>query len=231
MRVLVTRPEPGATDTARRLAGLGHTALCDPMLRIVATGAPLPPGPFDAIAFSSLNGVRALAGHPERVRLGALPAFAVGARTAAEARRHGFSPVTDCAGDVIALSARLARLPAGSRVLHAAGAERAGDLGGALAPHGITVDVAILYQSLPADALAPAVAAALGAGALDAALHFSPRTVAALLHGVAAAGASGPFLGLRQLCLSDAVAAPLRTLGARVEIAAAPNEDALLTLL
>ncbi len=231
MRVLVTRPEPGAGETARRLAALGHTVLCDPMLRIVATGAPLPAGRFDALAFTSLNGVRALAEHPERPLLGALPAFAVGTRTAAEARRLGFSDVTDCAGDVIALGARLAALAPGSRVLHAAGAERAGDLGGMLAPRGIAVEVAVLYQSLAADALAPEVAQALRAGTLDAAVHFSPRTVAALLHGVAAAGIDGPFLGLRQLCLSQAVAAPLRALGAAVEIATAPNEDALLTLL
>ncbi len=231
MRVLVTRPEPGAGDTARRLAALGHSALCDPMLRIVPTGAPLPAGRFDALAFSSLNGVRALADHPARAELGPLPAFAVGTRTAAEARRLGFPDVIDCAGDVVALGARLATLPAGSRVLHAAGAERAGDLPTALAPHGISLAVAVLYESRPAQALAPEVIAALHAGTLDAALHFSPRTVAALLHGVAAAGVSGPFLALRQLCLSDAVAAGLRAQGAQVTIAAAPNEDALLTLL
>lgn len=201
------------------------------MLRIVPTGAPLPSGRFDALAFSSLNGVRALAAHPAGAELGPLPAFAVGTRTAAEAHRLGFTDVTDCAGDVIALGARLADLPAGSRVLHAAGAERAGDLPAALAPHGITVAVAVLYESRPAETLGPEVIEALHAGTLDAALHFSPRTVAALLHGVAAAGVSGPFLALRQLCLSDAVAADLRALGAQVRVAAAPNEDALLTLL
>ena len=201
------------------------------MLRIVETGAPLPAGRFDALAFTSLNGVRALAAHADRARLGAMPAFAVGSRTTAEARRLGFTEVTDCAGDVIALGARLAALPAGSRVLHAAGVERAGDLPGTLAAHGISVTVAVLYESRPAEALKPEVVNALHAGELDAALHFSPRTVAALLHGVAAAEVDGPFLALRQLCLSDAVAADLRARGASVEVADSPNEDALLTLL
>ncbi len=231
MRLLITRPEPGAGETAHRLAQMGHQVLCDPMLRIVPTLAPLPEGAFDALAFTSLNGVRALWGHPERARLGMLPAFAVGSRTAAEARRSGFADVTDCAGDLTALSGMLARLPRGSRVLHAAGAERAGDLAPTLAAHGIGVDVAVLYQSMPARDLAPVILVALRGGRLDVALHFSPRTVDALLHGVARADAMGPFLALRHLCLSAAVAAPLVAAGAAVAVAEAPNEDALLTLL
>ncbi|WP_029004047.1 uroporphyrinogen-III synthase [Azorhizobium doebereinerae] len=231
MRLLVTRPEPGGGQTARRLAALGHQVLQDAMLRIADTGAALPEGPFDALAFTSVNGVRALARHPARAGLAGVPAFAVGSRTAAAAREAGFAPVTDCAGEVSALGAALAALPAGSRVLHAAGAERAGDLSGALRPHGIGVVLAVLYRSLPAEGLAPATVAALRDGALDGALHYSPRTVDALLHGVAAADVSGPFRALRHFCLSQAVAAPLVAFGARAEVAPAPDEDALMTLL
>ncbi|GGF64357.1 uroporphyrinogen III methyltransferase [Azorhizobium oxalatiphilum] len=231
MRLLVTRPEPAAGATARRLMALGHEVIVDPMLRIVDTGAPLPGGPLHAIAFTSVNGVEALARHQDRATLPALPTFAVGRRTAAAAQTAGFTDVTDCAGDVATLAAALSRLPPGSRVLHAAGAERAGDLEGALAPHGVTLVLAVLYSSVPADALDPATVDALAAGRLDAVLHYSPRTAQAVLRAVDGANVSGPFRNLRHLCLSQAVAAPLLAFGARAEVAERPEEDALLTLL
>lgn len=231
MRLLVTRPQPGAGDTARRLAALGHDAIVDPMLRVAQTHAPLPTGDFTAIAFTSVNGVKALDGHAEKIRVRHLPAFAVGSRTAQAARAAGFADVTDCAGDVIALGAALKALPPGSRVLHAAGAERAGDLEGDLAPADISLALAVLYRTLPADQLAPETIAALKSGAVAAALHYSARTVESLLEATARGDVTGPFLALRQLCLSHAVAAPLRALGATTEVSQTPDEDALLTLL
>ncbi|MGU3497090.1 uroporphyrinogen-III synthase [Xanthobacteraceae bacterium A53D] len=228
MRLLVTRPEPAAGTTARRLAAMGHHVLVDPMLRIAPTGAAVPDGPFEAIAFSSINGVAAFAAHAQHR---ALPAFAVGTRTAAAARAAGFTDVTDCMGDVGSLAAALARLPHGARVLHAAGEDRAGDLPGLLAPSAITVTVAVLYRSVMAETLAPGTIAAIEAGTLDGVLHYSPRSAAAVLRAAAVANVSGPFLRLRHLCLSQAVAAPLEALGAHTQVAASPDEDALLTLL
>ena len=231
MRVLVTRPEPAASQTAERLSGMGHAALVDPMLRIAPTGAALPDGRFDAVAFTSVNGVKALAAHPGAGRFAALPAFCVGPRTAQAARQAGFAQVTDCAGDAAALAGRLAAaLGAGARVLHPAGEDRAADLGALVAGPGLAVELAIVYAALPADALAEATRAALAEGTIGAALHFSPRTVKTLLACAAAAGLDDRLRQVRHLCLSAQVAAPLGT-GGGVEIAAAPNEDALLALL
>ncbi|OYW42996.1 MAG: hypothetical protein B7Z45_01360, partial [Azorhizobium sp. 12-66-6] len=52
-RILLTRPEPGAARTRARLEALGHSVVGDPMLRFKETGAPLPRGPFSALAFTS----------------------------------------------------------------------------------------------------------------------------------------------------------------------------------
>ena len=231
MRLLVTRPEPGATATTLRLRTLGHDVVSDPLLTIAATEAPLPAGPFDALAFTSLNGVRALAAR-DRPDLALLPAFAVGSRTAEEARTHGFARVVACDGEVESLARRIAAtLPQGTRLLHAAGADRAGDLPGLLAPHQIHVTVSVLYAAVCAERLGAASRAALAAGQLDAVLHFSPRTAKALLHCVAAEGLGETLRPLRHLCLSQAVAAPLAQAGLATEVAEAPAEDALLRLL
>ncbi|MFG1346911.1 uroporphyrinogen-III synthase [Xanthobacter autotrophicus DSM 431] len=232
MHILITRPEPAASQTAQRLKALGHEATVDPMLRIAPTNAKLPEGPFDAVAFTSINGVKAFATHPEGPGLFHLPAFAVGPRTAKEARAVGFSQVLDCDGDASALAGRIAAVvPAGARVLNPAGEDRAADLQSLLSAPGITLELAIVYAAAPADALSEEARAALAAGTVTAALHFSQRTVKTLLRCVAAAGLNDALRGVRELCLSEQVAEPLVKAGLPVEVAGAPNEDALLALL
>lgn len=232
MRLLLTRPEPGASATAARLIGIGHEVVCDPMLQIVPTGSPLPHGMFDAIAFTSLNAVRALAADAAAAETFHLPAFAVGHRTAAEARAVGFQQVIDCAGDLGSLARTLVlHLPPGASVLHAAGEERAGNIGTAIAGRAISVEVCVLYRAVPARHLSPEAQQALASGRLEGALHYSPRTVAALLAAVQQAGLEDALRQLRHFCLSEAVAAPLRAMGLLAQAPEKPEEAALLALL
>ncbi|MDQ0506980.1 uroporphyrinogen-III synthase [Xanthobacter agilis] len=231
MHFLITRPEPAATQTAERLRKLGHAVTVDPMLRIAATTAPLPTGPFDAVAFTSINGVTAFAAHPQGRELFHLPAFAVGTRTAKAARAAGFTHVTDCAGDADALAGRLAEaLPKGARVLNPAGEDRAADLAELLKAPGLDLVLTIIYAAEPADALSEEARAALAAGHINAALHFSQRTVKTLLACVTAAGLTRQLAGVREFCLSEQVGGPLVKAGYPIEAASAPNEDALFAL-
>lgn len=232
MRILITRPEPAASQTAKRLQGLGHDAFVEPMLRIAYTGVPLPEGAFDAVAFTSINGVQALAAHAEAARVLSLPAFSVGPRTAREARAVGFSTVTDCDGDAAALAGRLAgALGEGARILHPTGEDRAADLGALLDAPGLKVELAVIYAAPPVEELSEEARLALAAGTFGAAVHFSSRTVRTLMACVAAAGLSPALVKMRHLCLSQQVAAPLAGLGIAAEVAAEANEDALLALL
>ncbi|OYY13225.1 MAG: hypothetical protein B7Y70_02865 [Rhizobiales bacterium 35-68-8] len=227
MRVLVTRPEPGATRTVRRLAALGHEAMVAPVLRIAPVAGGRPEGRFDAVAFTSPNAVSAFPGAVLHC-----PAFTVGPRTATEARRAGWQDVTDCAGDAQALAAALAQaLPGGARVLHPAGEDQAADLGALLAPSGIRVETRIVYRACPMARLDADAAAALRAGRLDAALHFSPRTARILLACVEAGGLMEPFGRLRHFCLSPAIASVLEAAHIPVTVAVEPNEDALIAVL
>ncbi|MFS8037838.1 uroporphyrinogen-III synthase [Xanthobacter sp. AM11] len=232
MHILITRPEPAATETAERLVALGHQVTVDPMLRIVPNDAAMPEGDFDAVAFTSINGVKALAAHPRGPGLFHLPAYAVGTRTAREARAVGFTRVTDSKGNAEALAGTLAEtLPRGARVLHPAGEDRAADLSQLLASPGIEVVLAVIYEAVAADALSQSARAALASGTVTAALHLSHRTVDTFLRCVAAAGLEDRLPGIRELCLSHQVAEPFLKAGLAAEIAAAPNEDALIALL
>ncbi len=231
-RILLTRPEPGAARTRARLEALGHSVVGDPMLRFKETGAPLPRGPFSALAFTSAHGVRALAARPQASALRGLPVFTVGGRTGAQARLAGFAHVIEADGNIEALAALLsARLAPGARILHAAGADRAGDLAAMLGRRQIAVALCVLYAMAPAQKLADATRAALIEGRIDTALHYSTRSAQTLLHCVAADGVKELLRALRHLCLSSAIAAPLAAAGCTVEIAETAEEDALLTLL
>jgi uroporphyrinogen-III synthase len=232
MRVLVTRPQPDAGRTATRLEAMGHEVVVDPLLTLeAATASKVPDGRFAALAATSANALRVAGAMVELDRLRSIPLFVVGSHTADAAHEAGFRNVTSADGDAVALAALLSqRVHKGERVLHLAGEERAQELGELLARVGIEVDVLIVYRMRAANSLGSSRDAIAGKR-VDAALHYSPRSAATFVALVHAAGLVNEVLRLRHLCLSQAVAKPLADLGAKVEVAKQPNENALLALL
>ena len=233
MRLLLTRPEPDAARTAALLRERGHDVVLAPLLRIEPVAVELT-GSYAAILMTSANAARAIAAHPALTRLLPCPVFAVGDRTAAAARTAGFRDVVSAEGalpDLLRLVAGCCSADAG-RLLYLAGEDRAGDLAGDLAAHGIAVDTVVIYRASAAPSLPAEAARALAAGALDGALHYSARSLAVLLALADAAGVLNAALSLRHYCLSAAVAAPLRgrAIG-RVEVARSPGEAALIDLV
>lgn len=231
MFVLVTRPRFDAERTALKLAALGHQALIDPVIEIETLPFALPQKNYDALVFTSANGVRAL---PPKISaaLLALPVFTVGGGTADAARERGFRQTESADGDVNALAALLAkRLARQSRVLHLAGEDRAGDLPGMLAAHDIHVDVLSVYKARARSALEAETVAAFAQKKIAVVLHYSPRSAEAFVKLAQAAGIREAMLQVRHLCISEAAAAPLRKHDAKIAIAAAPDETSLLALL
>jgi uroporphyrinogen-III synthase len=232
MRVLVTRPQPDASRTAAYLEGLGHEVVADPLLVLepVPVGE-LPAGPFSAVAATSANALRVARNVKSLEAMRPLPFFAVGANTAQAAHEAGFKTVQNADGDAVALARLIAReLPPGSRVLHLAGEERAQDLGALLAPAEIAVEVFVLYRIRAAESFG-AAAAAISSSELDAVMHFSPRSAAIFVAIAERQGLAGAVRRLRHLCISHATAAPLIAIGAKIEVATEPREDAMAALL
>lgn len=240
MRVLVTRPQPDAEDTAARLRGLGHAAIvspaiearCDPapLLPLVAPGADRPAG----LVLTSRNALRAI-GALDLAALRDLPLFAVGAATAEAARLAGFATVIEGPGRAEDLAAVIAARFAGNtgtRLVHPRGEVIAFDLATALARHGIAVHEAIVYRMADAAALDPEAIDALRAGQLDAVLLLSPHTAEVFVRLIRQHGLSVEMQPVACLCLSAKVAAALGDLGcASRRVATKPNLDALIALL
>lgn len=232
MRIWVARPEPGAARTGERLAALGHVPLVAPVLRVRPTGAPLPPGAFDGLILTSANALEALLATIGIGRLGGIPVFAVGPRTAALALQARLGPVETGAGDAVALGRSVQRiLPPGARLLHVAGAERKTEPAAALTAAGYAVETLVAYAAQALPHLPERVFAALAAAppTLDAALHYSRRSATVAHRLTEAAGHGGAFRALRHYCLSDDVAAALDQAGIAADfVAARPREDDLL---
>src|SRR5215475_3147651 len=104
MRLLVTRPQPGAERTAMALRALGHSVVIAPVLRFEAALPDIPPGPWHAVLMTSASAARAISAHPRLGELLDCQVFAVGRSTAEAARDAGFTAVTSADGDVEALS-------------------------------------------------------------------------------------------------------------------------------
>jgi uroporphyrinogen-III synthase len=237
MRLLVTRPAPDGERTAASLRARGHSVMLAPLLSIEPEpAADLGPGPWGGVLITSANAARAIAAHPRRDELVALPLFAVGRRSAEAARAAGFADVVSADGDAAAL-ARLVvardqkpqvRLP----LLYLVGEDRAADLAGALAAHGIATQTIVVYRAVVATSLPPDVKDALAAGAIDGVLHYSRRSADAFTALALAAVIDLKQLVTKHYCLSSEVAEPLRQAGVTAPlVAASPDEAALFALI
>lgn len=216
MRVWVTRTRPGADQTAGRLRGLGLDPVVDPVLEPRALDADLHIAGFDALAFSSPNGVRFFV---DRSRERALTAYAVGDATAEALRAAGFARVVSAGGDASALAeALIADRP--GRVLHLGPTRPAGDLPALAATGGVEVVARPIYETVerrPAAALAARP---------DALLIHSPRAAEI----VARLTPSDLLASLQAFAISEAAAAPLKGRVRALSWAPFPDEASLLKL-
>lgn len=239
MTILVTRPAPDNERTAATLRARGHDVLLAPMLRFEPVAFHLgPDSKLSAVIVTSANALRALADHPERPRLLALPVFAVGERTAQAAREAGFADVMAAGGDANSLrelvlsQARARHLRKSRSLLYLAASDRARDLGDDLGARGFDVATVIAYRMAMIDDLPAEASAAFAAGTIEAVLHYSARSARAFLAAIRLAGVEISALGLPQCCISEAVATVLRDGGAtQVAVAHAPDEDAVIEAL
>jgi uroporphyrinogen-III synthase len=229
MRLLVTRPEPDNERTAAALHALGHEVMLAPLLHIEAVpNADLGLSPWAAILITSANGARALARHPRRGELIALPVLVVGRNSADAARAAGFADVASADGDAGDLARLAAERFAGAHLplLYLAGEDRTGEL----TVPGLTVRTVVVYRATQAERLPPETLAALAQGRIDGVLHFSRRSVESYLD--CGRDVIGPALRPTHYCLSARAAEPLQRAGAAsIVVTPRPDEASLLALV
>jgi uroporphyrinogen-III synthase len=231
--MLVTRPEPDASETVVRLGALGIEGMACPLLVHQTLPASLPEADgFAAMALTSTNALRALRERGVLERYLKLPVYAVGSRTAAAARSLGFRQVTHAAGgNFTALAELLAHAPLDGPIFYPGARELAGDLAKTLAPFGRMVITAEVYAMNPVETLPLTAAGGFASGSIGAVLLYSKRTAETFVR------LAEPHIDrlerrqLGMLCLSEAVAAPLFDAHfVRVCLAEHPSEPAMMSL-
>ena len=211
-RLLVLRPEPGASATVERARKRGLDAVAIPLFAVEAVQWDSPdPASFDALLLTSANAIR----HGgDKVRdLRALPVHAVGRATAEAARDAGFdiSSIGDAGVDRL-----LGSLEPELKLLHLCGEDRR-------APEGARqkITAIIVYR-------AKEIAADLHDASGGVALIHSPRAGARFAALIDEEGIDRGSIAIAAISTAAAEAAgegwPI------VETAARPEDDALLAL-
>lgn len=226
---LVTRAEPGASETAARLREMQLSPVLAPMLTLeVRDAGNMPPAnTLSGLVFTSANGVRTYAAQrADR----ALSTWCVGPATAAAARAAGFAQIHQSSGNAADLAAFIQahRRPDSRPLLHVANAAAAGGLKRALEAAGIAVTFAPLYDMKAADKFPDPVQALLTGAKPGVVLIHSAKGAAAFAALVGAYDLSA----WRAVVISAPAAAPLTGLKMQdIAIAPHPDEDGLFAAL
>ncbi len=227
--IWVTRTADGAGHTARAIEAFGHEAIIAPVLAVEALDVRLDQ-PFDAVVFTSRNGVKAFAALSGRRDA---TAWCVGDATADAARAAGFDAIVSAEGDVAILFELMKlKAPRDFRYLYAAAKQPAAPLTAWLWAEGFRVSQTPVYDTVP---VAPALSVADLQRITHVLIHSARggREVARYLTSHGKFAFTNPWF----ICMSEqawqgfASAAGVLSQGARHRIAAEPTEAAMLKLL
>ena len=180
-RVLVTRPEPGASHTARRLEAAGFVPLLLPLFETQAmfVDSASIPGEVGAVAVTSANAIR----HAPRELIAAfapMTCFAVGEKTAEMARAAGFVQVTEGQGDAETLARTIVAASLAGPIVYLCGRVRRPMFEEKLAAASIAVKAIEVYDTIRVEYAPGAAISALGGSPVDAALLYSGTAAEAL---------------------------------------------------
>lgn len=229
-RLVVTRPEPGASRTARRLAELGFVPLVLPLTRTLSLDTSGEPAEAASVAITSASALR----HAPKdliARHAGLPCFAVGASTAEAARDAGFGTVSEGPGDAAGL-ARLLVGEAPQPVLYLCGRVRRPNFEALLAAAGMRIHVVETYDTQRIEPDADLVRTIVGDRPPDGVLLQSVEAALAFEALLRRAELAPLFSDATLFCLSPRVAEALdKSHAAKLIVAMQPTEQALLSSL
>ena len=231
LRVLNTRPTEDAAELYKLLGEMGYEVINEPLLTVRFNGSNPPPiNSFQAVLFTSRNGVRAFAyASDERDTI----AVAVGDATSREAEIIGFDTVQNAGGNLENLVALVtAQLnPSDGPLLHISANVVAGDLSNRLNAAGFDVENSVLYETVASKKLSTRTKKLLKNNKLDVIVLFSPRTARTFVDLLRQGELLDFCKGLIVVCLSEAVAAEVSDIaGLRILIANEPTLESVLQM-
>jgi uroporphyrinogen-III synthase len=222
-RVLVTRPEPGATRTLNALIARGINANSIPLTEIMPLAFKPPHGDFDALIITSQNaityGAQLLAQHSSK------PVFVVGKRSVETLIGRDITAWAETAADLLPLI--IGQAP--KNLLYICGQMRRPDLENCLAQANIHLQIAEVYSA----------STTVNAGQKLKTFFLSTQQSIVLFHAPSAAEAfsnamkdENPPSTTRFLCMSAVIAAQLPPSWQKnITLAASPHDAAMIDQL
>ncbi|MEX3011768.1 uroporphyrinogen-III synthase [Hoeflea sp. TYP-13] len=243
MKVVVTRPEPGASRTAQILRERGHEPILMPLSRAVdlqPDRVKLAANHTGAYAVTSSNAIRswfALGIEPSCLER---PLYAVGDRTGNTARQAGFADVRTGGGDGAGLAGKIISdvdsgnllLSTDARLTYVAGTVRHSHFESALAARKAPVSVVEIYKIENISYSTDFIFRLFSANAPDAVLLYSRKAAERFFDVSKGDDICKLLKSSRFLCISKNVSdAVPEQFGQQTAIAASPKEENLLALL
>ncbi|MBM3617991.1 MAG: uroporphyrinogen-III synthase [Alphaproteobacteria bacterium] len=169
-RLLLTRPESDNIYWAKLLHSFGIKTVSSPLLRIQSFSPLLNPRDYSGIIITSKHAVLPASGCSN------LPAYAIGAATAAFAKENGFANIAAVAPTVRELLALIPPQTNGLPLLYASGEVTTVDVVQELKARGIACHQQIVYRAEAAESLTADTLNGLRDGSIGGVLLFSART-------------------------------------------------------
>ncbi len=235
MRLLVTRPEPDATQFADRLRALGHETVAEPLSAVELSPQDVPSlDGAQALIVTSRNALRALAASNQLGYAASKPLFAVGPATAALAMDLGFDEVVEGSGSAPDLLPKIIGScpPSHGPLAYLHGEHIAFKMAEALEKTGFSLIRGVVYRVTTSQALSDGVQDIIRSGDVDGVVLMSPLAASTYdrlveIHGLRTAARS-----IIHFCLSKMVAQRLsdqRKLDVKVSLEA--NSQEILALI
>ena len=235
MRVFVTRATNEHLKTAHLLRQKGFEAVACPVLSICwAQDTPIFPSDTQALLITSKNALRALVRHPTFDPASFTPPLiAVGAETAAFARRAGFPCVHNGGGTVADMLRFVAKTccPFKGPLVYGRGLMVREDIAFVLGEKGLRVAEKILYSFSPLGSLPSQVKDQLKAGELGAGIFLSHNVASHFKVLAEREGLMDTLSGVYLCGLSAQVLAPLTGWGRAHLVPPLPTLEGLLETL
>lgn len=233
-RVLVIRPEPGASLTAEKLRQMHLAPVVLPLTRIEALSVEHIPDPADfaAMAITSPNAARHAPADLVKA-FAKVPAYAVGAATGAVSRLVGLNVIDESAGDAAGLHRLIGQeVSPGSKILVLCGHVRRNVLEQGLLQSGYRPRIIESYDTLPTDPGAAVISSVLGGTSIDVVMLHSSFAAEEFMRFLGRMDDIEAFSESTFIAISSRIRSYLpESLRDRVIVAAEPNEEAMLSLL
>lgn len=231
MRVLVTRPQPGADRTAAQLTALGFEPVLLPLTQAVALPQDVPEFRPDRVVATSPQAFHHLS-QTLREALANVPVVVTGEGTAAAARDAGLKQVDTSGGDVSGLLGILAAMDlSDTRILYLAGKVRRPDLENFLQCKSVPLDICEVYDTLSVSYSTDKLMEISAGGKIACVLVTSVETVHVLAT-VSNAAFAQTIENALFVCLSERIAEAARSRFAnRILVTSAPDGNGLISCL